>query len=101
MGRYPAIVITKELDNSDYAIYSFGPSIEMCNEYREMYERWRFKLLKDKLSVKESFVLLDDIPKKHISLFYKCIIKIHKQIENDGGMKNFKNIDLPNHISFA
>ncbi|PFD97120.1 hypothetical protein COE15_22540 [Bacillus cereus] len=101
MGRYPAIVITKELDNCDYAIYSFGPSIEMCNEYPEMCERWRFKLLKDKLTVEEGYVLLDYIPKKHISLFYKCIIKIHKQIENDGGMKNLKNIDLPNDISFS
>ncbi|MBY0599254.1 hypothetical protein [Bacillus bingmayongensis] len=101
MGRYPAIVITKELDNSDYAIYSFGPSVEICNEYPKMYKRFNFKLLKDKLTVEEGFVLLDDIPKEHISLFYKCIIKIYKQIENDGGMKNFKNIDLPNHISFA
>ncbi|WP_243765182.1 hypothetical protein [Bacillus arachidis] len=65
------ITIIKELDNSEYAIYSFGPTIDICEQYPERYERWRFKILKDKVTVEE------------------C-----------GGMENFKNIDLPDQISF-
>ncbi|PEC23671.1 hypothetical protein [Bacillus cereus] len=100
MGRYPTITITTELDNSEYAIYSFGPTVEICEQYPDMYERWRFKILKDKITVEEGYVLLDDIPKEHFQLFYKCVFKIHNQVEDKGGMDNFKNIDLPDQISF-
>ncbi|WP_166703660.1 hypothetical protein [Bacillus albus] len=100
MGRYPTITIIKELGNSEYTIYSFGPTIEICEQYPEMYERWRFKILKDKISFEEGYVLLDDLPKEDFQLFYKCAFNIYKQIDEHGGMENIKNIDLPNQISF-
>ena len=100
MGRYPTITIIKELDNSKYVIYSFGPTIDSCEQYPEMYERWRFKILKDKITFEEGYVLLDDMPKKHFPLFYKCMYKVYKQVEECGGMTNLKHIDLPNQIAF-
>lgn len=100
MGRYPTITIIKKLDNNEHAIYSFGPTTEICEQYPEMYERWHFEILKDKITVEEGYVLLDDMPKEHFPLFYKCVFKIHSQVEDNGGMENFKNIDLPDQISF-
>ncbi|MED1568511.1 hypothetical protein [Bacillus paramycoides] len=101
MGRYPPITIIKELDSSEYAIYSFGPTIDSCEEYpEERYERWHFKILKDKITFEEGYILLDDMPKEHFRLFYKCAFKVYKQVEECGGMENFKNIDLPDQISF-
>ncbi|KFM99830.1 hypothetical protein D0U04_15780 [Bacillus clarus] len=51
-------------------------------------------------TVEEGYILLDDMPKEHFPLFYKCVFKIHNQAEECGGMENFKNIDLPDQISF-
>lgn len=39
-----------------------------------------FKILKDKLTVEEGYVLLEDVSDEHISLFYKPIFKVHKYI---------------------
>ncbi|MDM5187362.1 hypothetical protein QUF99_08525 [Bacillus sp. DX4.1] len=100
MGRYPPIIITKENEDKESVIYNFGPDTESCMLYPDLYSRWNFKVLKNKMIPDEAFVLLDDMPKEHISLFYKCIYKIYVHIRENGGMENMNHIDFPEYIAF-
>ncbi|MDM5187371.1 hypothetical protein QUF99_08575 [Bacillus sp. DX4.1] len=100
MGRYPLIAIMKENEDKENVIYSFGPDTESCMLNPDLYSRWNFKVLKNETNPDEAFVLLDDMPKKHISLLYKCIHKIYVHVRENGGMENMNNIDFPEYLEF-
>ncbi|CAI8902764.1 MULTISPECIES: hypothetical protein [Bacillus] len=100
MGRYPTIVVTKENEDKESVIYSFGPHIESCKNYPDRYSRWNFKVLKNETNPDEAFVLLDDIPEKHISLLYKCVHKVYTHVLENGGIENMNNIDFPENFEF-
>ncbi|PFE05161.1 hypothetical protein COE15_07340 [Bacillus cereus] len=100
MGRYPLIAIMKEYEDKENVIYSFGPNTESCMLYPDLYSRWNFKVLKNETNPNEAFVCLDDMPKKHISLLYKCIHKIYVHVRENGGMENMDQIDFPEYLEF-
>ncbi|MEI4801707.1 hypothetical protein ACIGHG_03260 [Bacillus sp. NPDC077411] len=100
MGRYPLIAIIKENEDKENVIYSFGPDIHSCEKYPQRYRRWNFKVLKNETNPDEAFVLLDDMPDKHISLLYKCMHKVYVHVKENGGMENMTNIDFPEYLEF-
>ncbi|MEN1934022.1 hypothetical protein AAIE21_00075 [Paenibacillus sp. 102] len=100
MGRYPLIAIMKENEDKENVIYSFGPDTKSCMLNPDLYSRWHFKVLKNKTNPDEAFILLDDMPKKHISLLYKCIHKVYVHVKENGGMENMNTIVFPEYLEF-
>ncbi|PGS40893.1 hypothetical protein COC58_15260 [Bacillus cereus] len=100
MGRYPLIAIIKENEDKESVIYSFGPDTESCMLNPELYSRWNFKVAKNAINRVKAFILLDDMPEKHIALLYKCVHKIYAHIEENGGIENMNNIDFSEYFEF-